>query len=255
MKIGFPNNPRKNILKEIEWIGENGFDFVDLFLEEDYAVPEKIDIKKVKDLLKKYDLDVMGHTAWYLSIGSPMKAMRESAVKEAERYFRVFTKLGVKYVTIHANWPPGMFSDDEGIKFQVESLEKLVKNAKKYDLNIMYEPIDTKKDNLKNTEKILKGVPRLYFHLDIGHSNLYGRTPISFIRKFNNKLKHVHLHDNKGKEDEHKSMGKGNINFGKVVKELKKVGYDGTITLEIFEKNKNLAVKSQKKLRKLWENL
>ena len=40
MKIGFPNNPRKNILEEIEWIGKNGFDFIDLFLEEDQAGPE-----------------------------------------------------------------------------------------------------------------------------------------------------------------------------------------------------------------------
>ncbi len=49
MKIGFPNHPQRNILKEIEWIGKNGFDFVDLFLEEDKAVPEKIDIKKNKE--------------------------------------------------------------------------------------------------------------------------------------------------------------------------------------------------------------
>ena len=34
MKVGFPNNPRRDILEEIEWIGKNKFDFVDLFLEE-----------------------------------------------------------------------------------------------------------------------------------------------------------------------------------------------------------------------------
>jgi len=53
MKIGFPNNPRKDIVKEIEWIGKNKFDFIDLFLEEDKAIPEKIDVEKVKKVLKK----------------------------------------------------------------------------------------------------------------------------------------------------------------------------------------------------------
>jgi|GEM_PF-3599627 len=45
MKIGFPTNPRKNILEEVEWIGKNGFDFVDLFLEEDEAFQKKVMFK------------------------------------------------------------------------------------------------------------------------------------------------------------------------------------------------------------------
>ena len=48
MKIGAPTHPRKDLVKEIEWIGRNGFDFVDLFLEEDKAVPDKINIEKYR---------------------------------------------------------------------------------------------------------------------------------------------------------------------------------------------------------------
>jgi len=110
MKIGFPNNPRKNILDEIKWIGENGFDFVDLFLEEDMAVPGKIDVDKAKKLLREYRLGAVGHTACYLPIGSPIKSLREAAVFEAVKYLELFNRLGVENVTVHANWPPGMFS-------------------------------------------------------------------------------------------------------------------------------------------------
>lgn len=138
-KIGFPNNPRKDLLQEIAWIGENGFDFVDLFLEEDQAVPEKIDLEKVSLLLKKYRLETVGHTAWYLPIGSPIKAMRDCSVSEAERYFKVFSALDTKYVTFHANWPRGMFTLGEGLSFQVETLKKLVELAGGYGLAIMYE--------------------------------------------------------------------------------------------------------------------
>jgi sugar phosphate isomerase/epimerase len=175
MKIGFPIHPRRNIIKEINWIGENDFDFVDLFLEEDAAVPEKINILRVKDTLKKYNLSAVGHTAWYLPTGSPVRLIRDTSIKEAEKYFRVFSQLGVRYVTIHAFWPPSLFSEREGIDFQVETLKKLVKIARKYNLNLMYEPIDTKKDTLKNVSVILNRVPSLYFHLDIGHANLYNK--------------------------------------------------------------------------------
>ena len=183
MKIGFPNNPRKDLLKEIEWIGKNKFDFVDLFLEENQAVPEKIDIEKTKKLLKKYNLGVVGHTAWYLPIGSPIKTLREASEKEAVRYFEVFSKLGVEFVAIHANWP-GMFSEKEGIKFQVETLRKLVKEAKRFNLKIMYEPIETYSDNVKNVLEILKRVPDLFLLLDIGHANLFGKNQKILSKNF-----------------------------------------------------------------------
>ncbi len=252
MKIGFPNHPRKNIIEEIEWIDKNGFDFVDLFLEEDQAVPEKIDTEKLKQLLKNYNLDIVGHTAWYLPIGSPIKSLREAAIKEAIRYFEVFNKLGVEFVTIHAHWPGIVFSPREGVDFQIESLSKLVKEAEKYDLKLMYEPTDTFNDNIENISVVLQEVPELFFHLDIGHANLFGRKPEEFIEKFYQKLKHVHLHDNFGNADLHLPIGCGAIDWEGELNVLKKY-YDGTITLEIFSRDKDYVLESREKLKKLWE--
>jgi len=253
MKIGFPNNPRRDLLKEIEWIGKNKFDFVDLFLEEDMAVPEKINIEKTKKLLKKYELGVVGHTACYLPIGSPIKSLREASVKEILRYFNVFQKLGVRFVTIHSNWPGGLFSEEEGIEFQAETLRKLVKEARKFDLKVMYEPINTYADNIKNISKILKKVPGLFLNLDIGHANLFGRKPSEFIKKFHDKIRHVHLHDNTMNQDLHLPMGCGSIEWRETLKVLKKY-YDGTITLEIFS-DRDFVLLTKEKLRKLWNSL
>ena len=254
MKIGFPNNPRKNLLEEIEWIGKNKFDFVDLFLEEDQAVPEKIDIEKTKKLLQKYKLGVVGHLAWYLPIGSPIKSLRNAAIEEAKRYFEVFSPLEVEFVTIHSNWPGGLFSEKEGIKFQVKTLKGVVKEAKRYNLKMMYEPLDTFADNVKNLSEILRSVPGLFLHLDIGHANLFGRKPEQFIKKFHEKIKHIHLHDNDGLKDLHLPMGCGNTDWEKTLKLLKKY-YDGTITLEIFSRDKDYVLLSKEKLQKLWDTL
>ncbi len=252
MKIGFPNNPRKDICKEISWIGEHGFDFVDLFLEEDKAVPEKIDVYEVRKLLQTFNLDIVGHTAWYLPIGSPVRSLRQTAVRELEKYFKVLSELGAKFVTVHANWPGGMFSAKEGIKFQVESLNFLIDYAKSSDLKIMYEPMDTSEDNLENVSSILNELPEIFLHIDIGHASLFGNTPEIFIKKFHSRIKHVHLHDNDKRKDLHLPLDCGKIEWRNIIKTLKKY-YDGTITLEIFSKDRDYVLLSKEKLRKAWK--
>lgn len=254
MKIGCPNNPRSNILKEIEWIGRNGFDFVDLFLEEDSASPSKINVQKVKALLEAHQLSAVGHLAWYLPFGSPVRRLREAAVEESAEYLEIFATLGVKYVTVHMNWPGGMFSDKEGISFQVESLGHLLQKARPLGISIMLEPVDGPEDTVQNVSKVLQSLSDLLFHLDIGHANLYRRTPVEFIREFHSRLAHVHLHDNSRNLDLHLPMGCGNIDWKETLKALKRV-YDGTITLEIFSRDRDFMLLSRDKLLKLWQRL
>ena len=253
MKIGFPTHPRRDLIKEIEWVGKNKFDFVELFLEEDMATPEKIDVASATKVIKQYNLGVIGHTAWYLPIGSSMRSLRETAVSEAEKYFDVFHRLNVKYVTVHANWPNSVFSEKEGVKFQVETLKRLVKTAKKYNIGLMYESTDAIYDNIGNVAKVLNEGPSLFFLLDCGHTNIFGRKPEEFIKRFHKKIKHIHLHDNFGKDDLHLPMGAGLIDWARVVRVMKKY-YDGTITLEIFSREREYALLSKEKLRKMWDN-
>jgi len=92
----------------------------------------------------------------------------------------------------------------------------------------------------------------LYLTLDLGHANLFGKSIEEFIRKFHTKIRHVHLHDNDGRKDLHLPMGVGNINWEKILKTLKR-NYDGTITLEVFSKDRDYVVLSKEKLRRLWE--
>jgi hypothetical protein len=84
--------------------------------------------------------------------------------------------------------------------------------------------------------------------------NLFGRKPEDFINKFKGKIKHIHLHDNDGNDDLHIPMGTGMINWEELVSLLKKY-YDGTITLEIFSRDKDYVLLSKDKLRRLWDGL
>jgi sugar phosphate isomerase/epimerase len=74
------------------------------------------------------------------------------------------------------------------------------------------------------------------------------------VAKYKKRVLHLHFSDNKGKDDDHRHLGYGNIDWKKLVVFLKKSGYDGTITCETFRSGKEGTVKSMRKLRKLWES-
>jgi sugar phosphate isomerase/epimerase len=252
MKIGYPTHPRKGISEEIVWIGENGFEFVDLFIEDDCCSADKIDIGEIKMLLKRYNLGIVGHSAHYLPIASPCKALRDAAVEEIEKSILVCSSLGAKYLTVHADWPNSLFSPDEGLRSQAESLKRLMSFAKKYDVEIVYESTAKELDTPDNVSKLIKLVPELSLHLDVGHMNLYNRNPLDYIERFHKRIRHVHLHDNDGTKDQHLPLGAGKIPLKEVVKELKQ-HYDGTITIEVFSKERAYILHSKSLLREMWD--
>jgi sugar phosphate isomerase/epimerase len=124
--------------------------------------------------------------------------------------------------------------------------------GQRYHIHILYEPVDTPRDDITSVSEILARVPDIYLHIDTGHANLFGRKPEEFIEKFHTRLRHVHLNDNDGIRDLHIPMGTGSINWERLIKLLKGY-YDGTITLEIFSRDRDYALLSRDKLRKLWE--
>jgi len=251
MIVGFPNNPRKDLIEEVRWIGGSRFEFVDLFLEEDKATPDSIDLGEVKRLLNHYGLHAVGHTPYYLPIGSPSKPLRSVAVQEATRCFDVFRLLDVRFAAVHADWPSGLFTVDDGLRFQIESLNFLVDEAEKYGITLLYEPTISKENRVENVRRILDVMPRLMLLLDIGHANLNSNRPVEFIERFNDRIMHVHLSDNDGSGDLHLPIGCGNIDWCETLRCLKRY-YDGTITLEIFSPDRNYALYSRKSLEEIW---
>ena len=66
MMIGAMNHPARDVLKEIEWIGRMGFDFIDLTLEPPMALPRNLNFTDVRAALDANGLKVVGHTAYRL---------------------------------------------------------------------------------------------------------------------------------------------------------------------------------------------
>jgi sugar phosphate isomerase/epimerase len=55
--------------------------------------------------------------------------------------------------------------------------------------------------------------------------------------------------------DDHLAVGQGTINFGDLVRRLKTLGYDDTVTLEVFDANRQMLVASREQIRALFDNV
>jgi len=83
--------------------------------------------------------------------------------------------------------------------------------------------------------------PHVGFCYDTGHENCFtpGR---EYMPLFGKKLIFTHIHDNTGvfNKDEHMIPFDGNLDFDRVVRQLKESGYQGTLMLEVIANHSDL---------------
>ena len=259
MKIGMMNNPANNLVDEIIFAGENKFNFVDLTIEPPKAQVEDIRLNETITLCKKYKLNLIGHTNFYLHWASPIKRLREASMQELVEHLELFNKLGVRLVNIHSHWYQPNSQRQEIIDRIIKSLVELVAVAKKYDIKLM---LENQPNGFLNTPEsllqIFDKVKNLFFHLDVGHAQVAGRDnnlTKEFLAYFKSKLAHVHFSDNKGSNDDHLPIGAGIIDWEDIIRQLKEIGYNKTITLEVFTRDSHYLLYSKEKIEKLWNRI
>ena len=258
MKIGMMNNPRVDVLAEIDWAKKNGFDFLDLTLEPMAAHPGKIHLAETKKALQESDLEIVGHTAYYLPIASPYESLRQAALQEMHLALEVLAELGGNKMSVHPDRSISFALGAKGVqKMNLKSFQEITEMAEPLAIQILIENMDRTFNTLEQLGEALSQNSRLGFHLDVGHANLNvgkNRTE-EFLQAFHNRLAHVHLSDNFGKsEDLHLPLGAGNIDWKKVIRLLQGFGYDGTITLEVFSGDRRYLLFSRDVLREIWSS-
>src|SRR5438067_7322050 len=130
MLIGAMNHPRREVLKEIEWIADMGLEFLDLTLEPPAAATWKVDPQAIRRALEKHGLAVVGHTAYYLPLASPFESIRCAAVAELKKCLEVFSELGARWMNIHPSRDPPMHSRSFAIERDLQSLQDLIPFAR-----------------------------------------------------------------------------------------------------------------------------
>lgn len=256
MLIGAMNHPARDILSEIEWMAEMGLEFVDVTLEPPMASVDKINLEAVRSALEEHGMGIVGHTAYYLPLCSPFEGIRHACVDELKRCVAAFAALGARWMNLHPDRIAPMHDRKFIIEKNLQSLRELFVEARRFNIGLMIENLPGNFNSVMQLSELLDPLPELGLHLDIGHANLLTdrNTTSDLLTAYGSRLRHVHLHDNKGgSADLHLPLGTGNIEVAHYVHMLQAIGYDGTITLEVFSPDRHHLAYSRDVLRRIWD--
>lgn len=251
------NHPGTGVLTEMAWMAEMGLEFIDLTLEPPGSAAWEVDPKAIRAALDRYHLAVVGHTAFYLPMGSAFEAVRRGAVTELKRCIDVFAEIGVPWMNLHPDSYAPMNGRAFYIRRNLESIGELLEHTRGTGVELMIENLPGAFNSARQLSDLLDPLPELGLHLDIGHANLQvpRNTTDEILAAYGQRLRHVHLHDNKGgREDLHMPLGTGTVEVRAAVRALQDCGYDGTITLEVFTPDRSYLAASRDMLRRLWND-
>jgi sugar phosphate isomerase/epimerase len=250
------NHPAQDPLREIEWMAEMGLEFVDFTIEPPAAASWRINPRAIRNALDRLGMRVVGHTAFYLPMASPYEEVRCAAVNELRRCLELFSEMGASWMNLHPDRHAPMHDRGFYIRRNLETIGELLPVAKRLGVGMMVENLPGDFNSAPQLGELLEPLPELGLHLDIGHANLlvpYNTTD-EILAAYGTRLRHVHVHDNKGGHaDLHLPLGSGNIDWRHAITSLRRCGYNGTITLEVFTPDRHYLAYSRDVLRRLWD--
>lgn len=249
------NHPARPLAEQIDWIAENGFDFLDLTLEPPEAASWKVDAPGIREMLRERNLRVVGHTAPFLPIASPVEELRRASVVELRRCLDVFAAVGAEWMNVHPRTSP-MHDRAFMVEQNLKTLSELAEYGKKVGVGVMVENLPGTFNDAEQLAELLEPLPELGLLLDIGHANLLttANTTPEILAAHGSRLTHVHVSDNRGGTlDLHLPLGAGTLDIGAALRTLKSCGYDGTITLEVFSEDREHLARSREVLRRAWD--
>lgn len=257
MRLGAMNDPRRDLLDEIAWIGAHGFDYIDLTVEAPGAAPESTDWATVRQAIHDAGLGVIVHAAPYLPIHSPSPLVRQAALDELRRTVDVAQVVGAPLCTMHFMGWPDYLQEKDGYTWYAQLLDILVRHGQERRVEIAMENGPYTRHQHKHFNQIFHRVPGLKLLYDVGHGNLAPTRSLTreYLFSLGDRLAHVHMSDNDGRADQHlpfgaPAMGR-RLDLLQELRILRSFGYDDTITVEVFGEREWLLLSAQR-IRELW---
>jgi sugar phosphate isomerase/epimerase len=175
--------------------------------------------------------------AWkeYLSLAAHDDGRRKAAVEETAAALEVAAVIPYSTLVLHAGVPePVGGNADNHLASLVKSLEELSPIAGQLDVQLAVEVIP---NDLSTASALVDLVESdidaaLGICMDVGHARLMGDV-VDAIETCSGHLITTHLHDNRGRSDDHLIPGKGVIDWDAAMLAFQKIGYDGIWMFEL----------------------
>lgn len=180
---------------------------------------------------------VSGTWGMPLSIASSDERARKHAVAQVEASVRLAGRLGASFVVVHVGVPdsqqPG--PDDNRPEAARRSLEALEAVATPLGVRLALEVIPNRLSSAEQLVRLIEDeleLPDLGVCFDFGHAQLAGDL-LDSIETLSGHVVTTHVHDNRGRTDDHLLPFEGRINWDAGLMALQKIGYEGVLMFEL----------------------
>jgi len=161
-------------------------------------------------------------------------ARRQTAVKEADAALNIARQIPASVFVVRMGTPASKGGENNRTA-AFRSVEDICRLAEPIGIRVAVEVIPNALSDPASLVALLErdlDAPRTGICLDIGHAFLIGDV-VDAIETVAEHLITTHVHDNRGKTDDHLVPFDGRINWDVALMTLQKVGYDGTYLMEL----------------------
>jgi sugar phosphate isomerase/epimerase len=162
---------------------------------------------------------------------------RRKTLTEAEAALAVAQTIPFKYLVVHLGVPDAMKpgageNSREAARRSIEHLYEVAqRDGVQLALEVIPNALSTPESLVKLIEDDLEDM-NVGICIDVGHAHIMGDVGDA-IECCSGHVVTTHLHDNRGKSDDHLTPGQGSIDWPATLMGFQKVGYDGVWMFEV----------------------
>ena len=176
---------------------------------------------------------------WHPSFIEPEPHYRRVRIDHTRRALSLCAELGAPHITTEPGGPlaPGQ-SRQQAIDLFVEALKPLAEHAHDLGILLLIEPepdllLETTDQYLEVAERL--NAPSVGLNFDVGHAYCVGEDLPGAIAKLAPHIRHYHVEDIAASRVHHHLVpGTGAIDFAEVVAAIRRTGYNGWLTVELY---------------------
>lgn len=177
--------------------------------------------------------------AYPMNIAIDEPQIRRRTIAILKKALMVAEKLGCETMLVSPGF--GYHNQDKKISWghSRDSLTELAETAQQHNVVMMMEPLTPTTANLINTSKeaaqMIREVnsPYVKSMMDIGVMNYMGETVDDYFQNLGDNLKYIHFTDGPGA---HVALGDGQFPMAQYLSDIRRNGYEGTLSFEINDK-------------------
>jgi sugar phosphate isomerase/epimerase len=179
------------------------------------------------------------------SIAAKDNAARQLAIREVDAALAIAREIECGVLVVHLGLPASQPGASENSRTAAtRSIEEIIRLTEPLKTRVMLEVIP---NDLSSVSTLVAMLERDFegtdagICMDFGHAHMMGDVPDA-IETAAEHLLTTHVHDNRGRDDEHLVPYKGTIDWAASLVTMRKIGYDGTYLMELANTGTQAAV-------------